>query len=206
MTLMINQAEDTSRETAALRQRIAQLEIEHMEHQRMQEALASLLVLSQTLVTTYDVNLVLVQAVKSAVEIASSADRGSIQLLNDMETELRTVAISDIDEPIVSTIPFQPGVGVAGHALVSKQPIYVADVLTDDRFVRGSLPLKFRSLLVTPLVFKNKRLGTLSLSSEQINAFSPSQERLVKLIGDQMAVALENARLFTELNKQNEPA
>lgn len=204
MALMVSTTEETNREIASLRQQVAQLEIEHVEHQRMQEALASLLVLSQTLVTTYDVTLVLNQAIQSAVEIALSADRGSIQLLNETETELTTVAISGTNEEITNTIPFQRGIGIASHALVSKQPIYVPDVLVDERFVRGSLPLKLRSLLVAPLVFNNKRLGTLSLSSKQINAFSPAQERLVKLIADQTAVALENARLFTKLSEKSD--
>ncbi|MBI1877540.1 MAG: GAF domain-containing protein, partial [Chloroflexi bacterium] len=109
---------------------------------------------------------------------------------------MRTVAISSPDETLGQTIIFRPGVGIAGHALATNQTINVPDVLADPRFIPSDLPLRFRSLLVAPLVVKGRLLGTLSLSSQKIGAFSAADEVLVQLIADQVAAALENARLF----------
>ncbi|MEM7348641.1 MAG: GAF domain-containing protein [Chloroflexota bacterium] len=178
---------------------IAELELIRQESQRMQQALTSLLRLSQTLVSTHQVEAVLEQAVTSAVEIATASDRGSIQLLDEDGKTLQTVATSGKEDPIFDQIKFLPGVGIAGHALVSGEVINVADVLTDKRFVVSNLPLRFRSLIVAPLVSKGQRLGTLSLSGESANAFPLSHEILIRFIADQVAVALENAQLFTEL-------
>lgn len=160
-------------------------------------ALAKLLELSRALVATYDPTEVLDQAVKAAVDIAPTADKGSLQLLTEDGETLRTVATSTPDESLQNTIAFRVGVGVAGHALQKNQTINVPDVLTDERFVVGNKPLRFRALLVAPLVVKGRLLGTLSLSSEQVAAFSPYHETLSQLIADQVAAALENARLFT---------
>ena len=188
-------------EVAKLRQRVAHLEVLSNDRQHMQDSLTRLLELSQVLVSTHDIDQLLKQAINSSVSIATTADRGSIQVLDQESKTMRTVAVSGDTELRTNVIPFQPGFGIAGHAMVSGETINVPDVTVDKRFVKGELPLRFRSLLVAPLIFQGKRLGSLSLSSKQINAFSPSNETLIKLIADQTAAALENARLFNELHQ-----
>ncbi|MFN8456281.1 MAG: PAS domain S-box protein [Anaerolineae bacterium] len=166
------------------------------ERKRREAALAKLLELSRALVTTHDPSQLLNQAIRAATEIVQTADRGSLQLLDDTGQILRTVAISSPGERLGQTLIFKPGVGIAGHALASNRTINVPDVLADSRFVPSDLPLRFRSLLVAPLVVKSRLLGTISLSSKQIKAFSAADEALVQVIADQVAAALENARLF----------
>lgn len=166
------------------------------ERKRREAALSKLLELSRALVTTHDPSQLLNQAIRAATEIIQTADRGSLQLLDDTGQILRTVAISSPEERLGQTLIFKPGVGIAGHALASNRTINVPDVLADDRFMPSDLPLRFRSLLVAPLVVKSRLLGTISLSSKQIKAFLAADEALVQLIADQVAAALENARLF----------
>ena len=167
------------------------------ERKQREAALAHLLELSRALVTNHSPTAVLDQAIKAATAIAPAADRGSLQLLDEAGETLRTLAISSPDETLGQTITFRPGVGIAGHALANNQTINVLDVLADERFVPSNLPLRLRSLLVAPLVVKGRLLGTLSLSSHKVGAFSAADEVLVQLIADQVAAALENARLFT---------
>lgn len=169
-------------------------DITERKHREM--ALAKLLELSRTLVTIHDPTLVLDEAIKLAVKVAPAADRGSLQLLDDDAKTLRTVAISSPDESLEEIITFRPEEGIAGHALANNRTINVPDVLGDERFIPGKKRLRFRSLLVAPLVVKGRLLGTISLSSEQVEAFSQADEALVQLIADQIASALENARLF----------
>jgi|GEM_PF-1205000 len=166
------------------------------ERKRREMGLDRLLELSRALVTTHTPTAVLDQAIKAATETAPAADRGSLQLLDDTGQTLHTVAISSPDETLGQVITFRPGEGIAGHALASNQTINVADVLADERFLPSELPLRFRSLLVAPLVVKSRLIGTLSLSSQKVGAFVAADEILVQLIADQVAAALENARLF----------
>jgi len=161
-----------------------------------EEALTRLLELSRVLATSRDMDVALVKAVNSAVEIVTAAGRSTLQWLESDGETLGTVATSGTgihrDVP-----PFQPGVGIAGYALLNKEIINVPDVLADERFVPGKPPLAFRSLLVAPLIVRDQALGTISLSSEQTHAFSPTDETLVGLMADQIAAALDNARAFT---------
>ncbi|GAB4412410.1 MAG: hypothetical protein Fur0044_06630 [Anaerolineae bacterium] len=166
------------------------------ERKRREAALTKLLELSRTLVTLLDPNPALDQAIKLAVDIVPVADRGSLQLLDEEGKILYTVATNSPDENLKQTITFRPGEGIAGYALANNQPINVPDVLADERFIPSNLPLRFRSLLVAPLVVKSRLLGTISLSSEQVGAFTSADETLIQLIADQVAAALENARLF----------
>ncbi|HXW01234.1 MAG TPA: GAF domain-containing protein, partial [Anaerolineae bacterium] len=166
------------------------------ERKRREMGLDKLLELSRALVTNHTPTAVLQQAIKAATEMAPAADKGTLQLLDDTGQTLHTVAISSSDQELGQTITFRPGEGIAGHALANNQTINVPDVLTDERFVPSSLPLRFRSLLVAPLVVKGRLIGTLSLSSQKVCAFAAADEMLVQLIADQVAAALENARLF----------
>ncbi len=180
------------------------------KRKRREAALGKLLELSRALVTILDPTPALDKAIELAVDIVPAADRGSLQLLDEAGQTLRTAATSKPDEELKQTLTFRSGEGIAGSALANNQPVNVPDVLTDERFIPGSLPLRFRSLLVAPLVVKGRLLGTISLSSEQVGAFTQADETLVQLIADQVAAALENARLFAshlqteELRKEHQ--
>jgi len=166
-----------------------------------ERALTMLLDLSQVLMASRDMDAALTQTVHSAAEIVSAADRGTLQWLDSDGNVLQTVAFSDGSAAEKDVPPFQPSVGVAGHALASKQIINVPDVRQDERFVPGDPAICFRSLLVAPLVIKNRAAGTLSLSSKKLDAFSTRDETLIGLIADQIAAALENA---IELNARHQ--
>ena len=167
------------------------------ERKTKEIALAKLLEVSRALVTTYDPARVLEKAIRSVVDIVPVTDRCSLQLLDEAGETLRTAVTSVFGEVLENPLVFRPGIGIAGHALVHNQTINVPDVFIDDRFIVGNTPPCFCSLLVAPLVVKGNLLGTLSLTSEQVDAFSVDHEALTQLMADQIAAALENARLFT---------
>jgi PAS domain S-box-containing protein len=167
------------------------------ERKEAEQGLTKLLELSRILATTYDMDSALEKTITSAVEIVSAADRGTLQWLDSDGETLHTVAFSDSDDVPPKTPDFRSGVGIAGHALASQQLINVSDVLEDERFVPGDPSIQFRSLLVAPLIVKERSLGTLSLTSKQINAFSGTDETLIRLAADQTAAALQNAYEFT---------
>ncbi len=170
---------------------------ESSQRQRTHTALEKLLELSRVLVTTRDLDIALTQAATWAVDIVQPADKCTLQWLEADGETLGTVAFSDPGDVRKDVAPFRPGVGIAGHALASRELINVPDVLEDERFVPGDPPLRFRSLLVAPLVVKDHDLGTLSLSSQEVQAFSTTDETLAGLVADQIAAALDNAHEFT---------
>jgi signal transduction histidine kinase/ActR/RegA family two-component response regulator len=118
---------------------------------------------------------------------------------------LESRAFSDprigMDCPITK-VPFsQEGVGwVATH----RRPLHVADVFTDERFCALDWwrAHGLRSFLGVPLVFEEVLLGVLALSSSQPLHFGPDEQYLLTSFAAQAAIALNNARLFNESQRQ----
>ncbi len=77
-------------------------------------------------------------------------------------------------------------------------PLLVNDVSADPRWSQ-LLHSVIRSGLWVPVERENHLLGILMVSSPEANAFTADHERLLTLFANQAAVALENARLYTEL-------
>jgi PAS domain S-box-containing protein len=174
------------------------------ERKQAERALTKLLDLGRALMATHDMRNALGRAVDTAVEIVVAADKATLQWLDRDGETLHTVAFSDTSEVRRDAPPFRLGEGVAGHALASRRVINVPNVQEDERFVPGDSPVQFRSLLVAPLIVKDRSLGTLSLSSDRFGAFSSTDETLAGLMADQIAAALENAEELTARRQAEE--
>ena len=88
--------------------------------------------------------------------------------------------------------------GIVGYALVQKKPRIVFDVGTDAiLFNNPDLPMT-RSEAALPLVVRNKVLGVLDIHSDKPQAFSTEEIDILQTLADQVAVAIENARLLDE--------
>ncbi len=92
------------------------------------------------------------------------------------------------------------------EALTSRKPIVVRDVATDPlmKKVRDIItPLGIRSILVLPIMFREKVIGTLFLrTSRKIHAFSENEVRLLNSIANASANALYNAFLFEQVEDE----
>ena len=88
--------------------------------------------------------------------------------------------------------------GIVGYALVQKKPRIVFDVGTDAiLFNNPDLPMT-RSEVALPLVVRNKVLGVLDIHSDKPQAFGAEDIDVLQTLADQVAVAIENARLLDE--------
>lgn len=95
---------------------------------------------------------------------------------------------------------FALGEGISGSAAADRLPIRVADVSKDRRYVRfRHAEVDIRSELAMPLIVKNRLIGVLDLESLQPAAFTAENERIMAALASQIATALENARLYEEL-------
>jgi PAS domain S-box-containing protein len=171
------------------------------ERKQAEQALNKLLELSHALATTHDVETALARVVDAALQVVVDADESTIQWLDERDEKLNTIAFSKKGDAPRQFPSFRPGVGIAGRAFAAQRTINVPDVLADDRFLPGPSPIRFRSLLVSPLIVKDRALGTLSLSSAKIGAFSSTDRTLARLMADQIAAALENTLLLQELTQ-----
>jgi two-component system NtrC family sensor kinase len=165
---------------------------------RLRESLA-LFQISQALTSTLDTADLLQLIVDTAVNTLSAAERGVLHLLEPESGDLRPVAVCRISGAVRPPANLRLGVGASGTVAATGQSINIADVTTDPRFVPGITSPDFASLLAVPLTTKGRVIGTLSVESTRPQAFDTGDERLMSIFAGQAAIALENARLYEQL-------
>jgi signal transduction histidine kinase len=160
----------------------------------------TLMQIGQALGETVRVGLdvVLQQIVDSARKLIPQAQKTVIHLVDSDNTSLIPQATSGFrqSEKTTPNLRMQIGNGVAGQVLRDGITANIADVHTDPRFLHTDTKPSYRSLLVAPVQSGGKRLGTISVESEETHAFSVHEVELLRALGNQAAIAIENTRLF----------
>jgi phosphoserine phosphatase RsbU/P len=92
------------------------------------------------------------------------------------------------------------GRGIVGHAAESKQAVLVPDVKKDPRYIEANP--ETRSELAVPLIYKDNVIGVLDLEHTRRGFFTEEHQRTITTLAAQVAIALENARLYEEVARQ----
>ncbi len=152
--------------------------------------------------STLQLDEVLQRVIESAMQVFPQALVVTMQLLDEAGERMKTVQASEGAFKTHNLVVFKPGVGIAGHAIAGKQVITVSDIRTDPRFIVGSHPPPFLSLLVAPLITSTRTWGTLSIEGREAGMFSRQDEILANLLARQAGVALEKAHLYEAEQQQ----
>src|SRR5262249_6796501 len=102
--------------------------------------------------------------------------------------------------------PLAPGRGSAtGRAALERRTIHLADTLTDPEFqmTEHQRQVGFRTTLAVPMQREGALLGVFFLWKTRVEPFTNGQIALVETFADQAVIAIENVRLFTELQEKN---
>src|SRR5262245_3169181 len=91
----------------------------------------------------------------------------------------------------------------AGRSIIERRTIHIEDVATLGETDFPKIYRETRSLLVTPLVREGVPLGAILVRRVERRAFTERQIELLKTFADQAVIAIENVRLFTELEARN---
>ena len=126
-------------------------------------------------------------------------EEGLLQLvaLNNMSPE-ETAAFH-------SLFPRRPARNFAmGRAFVDAQPVHLEDVLTDLDYDSHTLQVLqsvagYRSFLAVPIFGEGSAVGVIGCGRREVKPFTTTQIELLKTFADQAAIAVENVRLFGEL-------
>src|SRR5262245_40649714 len=103
-------------------------------------------------------------------------------------------------------LPVEPGRGTAtGRALLEGRVIHIADVLTepDYTWTEAQRLGGYRTILVVPMLREGMAVGFLGLSRSEVRPFTEKQIELVSTFADQAAIAIENVRLFDEIQDKS---
>ena len=87
--------------------------------------------------------------------------------------------------------------GIVGAAATLREPVLAPDVSVDPRYLMVNP--ETRSELAIPMLHKGKIIGVLDLESAQLNAFSEEHVQTLSILAANLAVSLENARLYQQV-------
>ncbi len=100
----------------------------------------------------------------------------------------------------------RPGRGsLVGRAALARQTVHIVDVLADPEFEQHEAQRAggYRSVLAVPMLREDELVGLFFMWRTQVRAFTDKQIDLVTTFADQAVIAIENVRLFTELQEKN---
>jgi signal transduction histidine kinase len=160
----------------------------------------------QAVSSTLDLQTVLATIVTRAVQL-SGTDGGLIYEYDEATETFGLTATHELDEDLVEilrTAPIRLGEGATGQAAASRTPIQVPDILYAEQYgaerVRSLLMrLGYRAGLAVPLLLERQIMGALTVYRREAGAFSPEVVNLLQTFATQSALAIQNARLFREI-------
>jgi HD-GYP domain-containing protein (c-di-GMP phosphodiesterase class II) len=168
------------------------------------ERLALLSHLSQILNSTLDHKEIRRRAMEAATRLMK-AEVGSLLLVNEEKRQLYfEVALGDREEDI-KTIPLNFGEGIAGWVAQHGKPLIVNSPEKDPRFFKGvdeRTEFKTRNIICVPVKVKEKIIGVLeAINKQKKGRFNKEDLSLLTSLADQVAIALDNSRLYQELEE-----
>src|SRR5215471_2653782 len=108
-------------------------------------------------------------------------------------------------EAYVQQNPVVPERGsAAGRAALERRTIHIEDALSDPEYTFGMqhLVAPIRTVLAIPMVRAGELLGVITIHRHEVRAFGDSHIALMETFADQAAIAIENARLLSELRER----
>ena len=142
----------------------------------------------------------------------TNAENCSIMLLNQETGELTVKAAMGQKDPSIkyytttggSSRSFRLGEGIAGWVAQEGASIFIPNTSRDKRFLGDSNGSdSIGSLLCLPLVIDSEVVGVVNMSHPKPNAISDEDERLMDIITGQVAITLNNVRVFDDMNQLN---
>ncbi|PYO09025.1 MAG: histidine kinase, partial [Candidatus Rokuibacteriota bacterium] len=92
----------------------------------------------------------------------------------------------------------------AGRVALERRTVHIHDVRSDPEYTFGSREVSpFRTMISVPMLRADELLGAINIVRYEVRPFTESQIALMETFADQAAIAIENARLLSELQTKN---
>jgi GAF domain-containing protein len=187
---------------------VKELQARTSELTRSVEQLTALGEVSRAVSSTLDVETVLDTIVSRANQLAG-ADGCVIWEYDEATEQFHVRATHNLDTEFVEAIrrvPIRKGEGVAGRATEMREPFQVADVTLPGAYDSSIRDLiiraGYRAALSVPLLREDEVIGSLSLTRKTPGEFPPEIVEALKTFATQSALAIQNARLFHEIEEK----
>jgi GAF domain-containing protein len=163
----------------------------------------------QAVSSTLDLETVLTRIVSHAVQL-SGTDGGAIYEYEEQSEEFLLRATDHMEEELINALRSNPprlGDGVVGRAALSREPIQIADIADAVAYAPRMRALLarfgFRASLAVPLLREDRIIGGLVVRRKAAGEFPPEVIELLKTFATQSALAIQNARLFREIEDKS---
>ncbi len=150
--------------------------------------------------STLDARQVRERAIEAAVMLVA-AEAGCLILIDEKAKELFFEVTAGKQGEILKLIRLKRGEGIAGWVAEHGVPLTVLDAANDSRFcsqmdrITGFIT---KDMVCVPVTFKGRTLGVLEAINKKSGTFTDQDKKLLVTLANQVAVALENARLYEE--------
>ncbi len=174
-------------------------------HENRLRELETMVRVTRTLTSTLDLERLLRLIIRTAAELVNS--QGASIILHDRRTDalvFRAAYSPKSDALLNMQVPIEGS--IAGTVFKTREPLIVQDPQADPRHydqVDRAIEFETHSLLAVPMLFKERPIGVLEAVNKQDAPFDQHDVQTLSTLAAQAAVAIENARLVTELQEAN---
>lgn len=139
--------------------------------------------------------------IEHAARLLDARMGGLYLVLPDGESLEMTAGYNMPDESLGKRL--HKGEGVSGRVMATGEPLMVADYSNWDGRSQTFDSIPFRRVLAVPIKYRSNVIGVVTITDiERVGLFQSGEVRLVGLMAEQAAVAIENARLFNAANQR----
>ena len=188
---------------ASLEDRVAERTVA-LEKER--DRVETLFRITSELSASLDLDRVLTRAL-SLVNDVIGGSSGGLYLLDPQSDRLIHRAALESPAPLPpggQPAPFKRGEGLVGWVIKNQQPVIVADLSHDERWIKRPLDERHQSAICVPLLSSEDCLGAMIFFSNTTDVFSEDQMRLVVAAANQVTSAINNAELYRLIRDQAE--
>ncbi len=168
--------------------------------------LLALNAIAATVSQTLNLEFILNSALDKTLELIK-AEAGGIFLLDEKSQTLSYRVYRGLSEQFIKrTANLALGEGIAGTVAMQGKTMVVDDISKDPRVSRqlAVVEEELKAFVCVPLMSKEKVVGVLNIASREPRAFSQQEVQLLTAIGHELGIAVENARLYQELQLKEE--
>jgi two-component system, NtrC family, sensor kinase len=186
-----------------------ELQLRTQDLARSVEQLQALGAVGQAVSSTLDLETVLTTIVSRA-DLLAGADGGAIYEYDEARKTFHSPATQRLGTDLLDATRSEPirlGEGALGRAALARQPVEIPDVLEAGAYEGRMRDIiartEFRAILAVPLLREGRLLGGLVVLRKTPGRFAPEVVDLLKTLAAQSAIAIQNARLFSELGEKS---